>query len=72
MTRPPDPAVLASARSRPDSTIDNGATTTEMRLLARVYKASGDRKYRDAVLRAAGHASSKPSTRQFPGSGACG
>lgn len=34
-----DRAHLAAARSRTDSTIDNGATTTQMRFLARVYRA---------------------------------
>jgi PelA/Pel-15E family pectate lyase len=36
MTRPP---VKASSPSRPDATIDNGATTTQIRLLARVASA---------------------------------
>jgi len=29
MTTPPDPAVLAAARTRPDSTIDNGVTVVD-------------------------------------------
>jgi PelA/Pel-15E family pectate lyase len=33
------------------STIDNGATTTQIRLLARVYVQRGDERYRDAVFR---------------------
>lgn len=49
MTVPPDPAVLAAARAKPDSTIDNGATVTEMRVLARVYRASAEARYRDAL-----------------------
>jgi PelA/Pel-15E family pectate lyase len=37
---------------RPDSTIDNGATTTQIRLLARVSAAGGrDPRYQDAILR---------------------
>ena len=34
-----------------DSTIDNNATTVQMAYLARLYKATGDVKYRDAVRR---------------------
>ena len=45
MTRPQDPAVVF-----PDSTIDNSATTTEMRFLALVFRATADVRYRDAVL----------------------
>jgi pectinesterase len=33
------------------STFDNGATYTELRLLARVYRVTQDARYRDAVLR---------------------
>ena len=33
------------------STIDNKATTTEIKILARVYKATGNKKYRKAVLK---------------------
>ena len=50
MTVAPDRAVLAAARTRPDSTIDNGATVTEMRMLARVYRASAEPRFRDALL----------------------
>jgi pectinesterase len=39
------------ARTRTDSTIDNGATVTEMRFLARVHAAVPDAADRDAVLR---------------------
>ena len=35
----------------PDSTIDNGATVTQIRLLDRVFAATGDTRYRDAALR---------------------
>ncbi len=48
MTRPPEPA---AAGARPDSTIDNGATVTQIRLLARVFDAAGDAADRDAILR---------------------
>jgi PelA/Pel-15E family pectate lyase len=51
MTRPPEPAVLDAAARRPDSTIDNGATVTEIRMLARVFSASGEARYRAAVVR---------------------
>nr|AAW84071.1 pectate lyase [uncultured bacterium] len=51
MTAAPDPAVLTAARVKPDSTIDNGATVTEMRVLARVYRSSPDPRYRDALLK---------------------
>ena len=50
MTAAPDPARLAPGE-RPDSTIDNGATTTQMRLLVRVAQASGEAKYRAAAQR---------------------
>ncbi len=39
---------------RDDSTIDNGATTTQMRYLARLYRATGEEPYRDAFRRAMG------------------
>lgn len=35
---------------RDDSTIDNGATTTQMTFLARLYRQTKDARYRDAVL----------------------
>lgn len=41
-TRPPVAA---------DSTIDNGATITQIRLLDRVFAATGDVRYKDAVIR---------------------
>ncbi len=47
MTRPPD---AAAAGTRPDSTIDNGATVTQIRLLARVFDAAGDAADGDAIL----------------------
>ncbi len=37
---------------RDDSTIDNGATTTQTAFLARLYQQTGDNRYRDAVRRA--------------------
>lgn len=39
-------------RGRRYATIDNGATTTEMVYLARLYNATKDMKYYDAVVRA--------------------
>ena len=50
MTAEPDPARLAPG-GRPDSTIDNGATTTQVRLLARVAHATGNSAYRSAAQR---------------------
>ena len=38
-------------RTGPGATIDNGATTTEMRFLARVYKHCEDERYKDAVVK---------------------
>jgi PelA/Pel-15E family pectate lyase len=35
----------------PDSTIDNGATVTQIRLLDRVFAATGDAAYQDAAVR---------------------
>jgi PelA/Pel-15E family pectate lyase len=58
MTRPATDAdaelkLRSTAAERvPDATIDNGATTTQMRFLALVSRASGDSRYRDAVIRA--------------------
>jgi PelA/Pel-15E family pectate lyase len=43
-------AVLA-ARTLNDATIDNGATTTQLRFLARVFSATGQARFRDAFLR---------------------
>ena len=37
---------------RDDSTIDNGATTTQTAFLARLYQQTGDNRYREAVRRA--------------------
>jgi PelA/Pel-15E family pectate lyase len=51
MTKPPDPAVLADAARVPDSTIDNGATYTEIRFLATVHRATQDPRYLAAVVR---------------------
>lgn len=34
-----------------ESTIDNGSTTTEIRFLARMYNATGDERYKEAVLK---------------------
>lgn len=44
-------AVLADKENTFDSTIDNNATTLQMAYLARLYRATGDVKYRDAVRR---------------------
>ncbi len=44
-------AILADKENTFDSTIDNNATTLQMAYLARLYKATGDEKYRDAVRR---------------------
>lgn len=43
--------ILHDKQRRDDSTIDNGATTGEMRLLARVYQQTHDPRYREAFLR---------------------
>lgn len=44
-------AVLASKNDVNESTIDNGATSTEMLYLARLYNATGDVRFCDAVVR---------------------
>lgn len=44
--------VLADKQRRDDSTIDNGATTMQMLFLARLYQATGDKRYRDAFKQA--------------------
>ena len=44
-------SVLADKRREDDSTIDNGATTQEMRYLARLFQGTGDRKYADAFCK---------------------
>ena len=46
-----DRRALAADRTRTDSTIDNGATVTEMRFLARVFASAGDAADRDAFVR---------------------
>ncbi len=51
MTVPPDAASLAAAAKEIDSTIDNGATTTQLRFLARIVGADAGASYRRAVLR---------------------
>ncbi len=51
MTDPPDPADVAGARQQRDSTIDNGATYTQIRLLARVFARTNDPRYKAGVLR---------------------
>lgn len=45
-----DRATLARERALDDSTIDNGATVTEMRYLARVFGATRDDRFRSAFL----------------------
>ena len=44
-------AVMASQKEINESTIDNGATSTEIRYLARTYLATHDEKYKQAVLK---------------------
>src|SRR5512144_225143 len=51
MTVAPDPSVIAASKQATDSTIDNGATYTQIRLLARIVTAAGGARYRDAALR---------------------
>lgn len=50
MTVPPDRSAAPDPQ-QPDSTIDNGATVTQMRLLARVQTARAATRYRDAFNR---------------------
>ncbi|MCM1077616.1 MAG: pectate lyase [Bacteroides sp.] len=54
MCRPLSPEELAKVKSQHDrqgdSTTDNGATTTQMTFLARLYQATGDTRYRDAFV----------------------
>jgi len=47
-----DKTRLRKAKSRKDSTLDNGATHTQMRYLARVYNATGLKRFRQAFLKA--------------------
>lgn len=42
---------LKSEKARPDSTIDNGATCRQLRYLAKVYNATGKKRYGEAFLR---------------------
>ncbi|HUV65348.1 MAG TPA: pectate lyase [Sedimentisphaerales bacterium] len=44
----PDKAKLRMAKNSKDSMLDNGATHTQMRYLARVYEATGLERFRDA------------------------
>jgi pectate lyase len=44
-----------SDRSKIHGTFDNGATVGEIRFLARAYNATGEARYRDAVLKALDH-----------------
>ena len=44
-------AVLADKNRRDDSTIDNGATTLQMRFLARLYAATGEARFREGFGR---------------------
>ena len=43
--------VIAQKNRTDDSTTDNGATNLQLTFLARLYKATGDKKYRDAFRR---------------------
>ena len=45
-------AVIAAKQRTDDSTIDNGATTTQMIFLARLYQATGETRFREAFLAA--------------------
>lgn len=47
--------VLKDKAKRDDSTTDNGATTTQMTFLARLYSQTGDAKYREAFRKAVGY-----------------
>jgi len=47
-----DKAGLRRARIKNDSTLDNGATRTQMRYLAMVYQATGIERFKDAFLKA--------------------
>lgn len=59
MAESPDDEARARARRQKDdtnlSTIDNGATTTEIRYLSRLYLATQTERYRDAALRGIGY-----------------
>lgn len=44
-------AVLKAKENTHDSTIDNGATTSQMVFLARLYQATGEARFREAYLR---------------------
>ena len=46
-----DKRQLLLAKSRQDTTFDNGSTHTEVQFLARVYKAIGDERYKEAVIK---------------------
>ncbi|NQT38432.1 MAG: pectate lyase [Planctomycetes bacterium] len=46
-----DKARLLADKERGDSTFDNGATHSEVRLLARAYQATGDERFKRALLR---------------------
>jgi len=47
-----DRAELLRAKGRNDSTLDNGATRTQMQYLAMVYQASGIERFKEAFLKA--------------------
>ena len=44
--------VVRDKQRRDDSTVDNGATTSQMKYLAQLYQQTGDIRYRDAFRRA--------------------
>ena len=46
-----DRPALAAAKSRTDSTIDNGATYTQMEYLARVFNATKQQRFKEAFLK---------------------
>ena len=45
-------AVIKAKTNTHDSTIDNGATTSQMIFLARLYQATGKERFREAFLKA--------------------
>ena len=57
--------VEADRSRRDDSTIDNNATTTQMDFLARLYRQTGDTRWRDAFRRGVGYLLAG----QYPGGG---
>jgi len=48
---PQDREKVRASRGRQDTTFDNGATHSEIRYLAKVFSATGNERYRQAILR---------------------